>query len=153
MKTMTMRVLLACSAFLIASAVSASLDANDSQVLRQTKGTYEGTGRLKLGGESISGDVTITMPRRRGTIAGVIDPGGIDEKFTGRVHRVVCRRRVVVYYGKLRFEEGGLSVTGDFRGKARLRGNRVRLSIPFSFNRDVIFDTIRVEGRIKGLHI
>lgn len=152
MKTTAFRMLFAGIALLLATAVPVSIDASDRDILRKTKGTYMGIGSLRIGGESIHGDTTITIPLRRGRLVGRIDPGGANEKFSGRINKVVCRSRVVVYYGKLRFQEGGISVTGNFKGRARLRGDKVKLSIPFAFSKDLLVDTIHVYGRIKGTH-
>ena len=128
-------------------------NAGNRELRKELSGRYDGRGRLAIEGESVSGDAFIIMPRRVGKIEGRIDPDGIDQKLTGTVNRIRCRRNVIVYFGKLRIEEGPVSVTGPFRAKARRRKGNNTLSLPISISRDFFFDTIRVTGRFKGAQL
>ncbi|MEM9016849.1 MAG: hypothetical protein AAGC68_07525 [Verrucomicrobiota bacterium] len=127
-----------------------AVEANDRKFRNEMAGTYEGTARFNIFGGSISERAIVKLPSRRGPIIVNVVNSNVDVKIRGNINKVRCRRKVITYEGRLRVSEGPLSVSGNFRAKARLRGNRKQLTLPISLSRRVLGRRLKVTGSYKG---
>lgn len=123
----------------------------DEELLRDLGGWYEGRFTGSFEGDSVSGDGRVRLPRANGRrIVIRIDDSGIRRDINGTINRKRVRGNRVTYYGRIRVEVEGVSLSDSFAGTARKNSRKNVLRIPVRISREILGSRYTVSGRFKG---